>query len=256
MGQIAFLLKFGEESHLKDFAKGELYFSNAETFWGIEDKQKIKGQGDILEAGSRIFSQNMTVQSLTSGSITSFNMNGNILVRFEPAKHIPVFCLFSVYEEDCEIDKNGKHIINLSKEKKDTIKKHFPKANAVAIITNPIKFLDDVSDSIGCKVKHEEVHYFHIDEGLELDGNNQRIMEMEYMKYLMQDVPPVIVDGKTTYSLQEDYVFRVLFCKDVFFSNEQEYRIVLPHEKISKATSYAVNLSEKIKVLSLSEFFK
>lgn len=55
MGHIKFLLKFGEESHLKEFAKGSLYCSNAETFWGIEDKQKIKGQGDILEAGSRIF---------------------------------------------------------------------------------------------------------------------------------------------------------------------------------------------------------
>ena len=103
MGHIKFLLKFGEESHLKEFAKGSLYCSNAETFWGIEDKQKIKGQGDILEAGSRIFSQNMTMQSLDTGSITSFNMSGNILVHLEPAKHIPVFCLFTVYEDDCGI---------------------------------------------------------------------------------------------------------------------------------------------------------
>lgn len=79
---------------------------------------------------------------------------------------------------------------------------------------------------------------------------------MEYMKYLMQDVPPVIKDGKTTYSFQADYVFRALFCKDVFFSDEQEYRIVLPHEKVSKGTSYQVKLSESIKILSLSEFFK
>ena len=256
MGHIKFLLKFGEESHLKEFAKGSLYCSNAETFWGIEDKQKIKGQGDILEAGSRFFSQNMTMQSLDTGSITSFNMSGNILVHLEPAKHIPVFCLFTVYEDDCGIDKNGQYIINLSEEKKETIKKHFPKANSVAIITEPYKFLDDVSESIGCKIKHGEVHYFHIDEGLEIEGSNQRAIDMEYMKYLMQDVPPVIKDGKTTYSFQADYVFRALFCKDVFFSDEQEYRIVLPHEKVSKGTSYPVKLSESIKVLSLSEFFK
>ena len=112
MEHMKFLLKFGEESHLKEFAKGSLYCSNAETFWGIEDKQKIKGQGDILEAGSRIFSQNMTMQSLDTGSITSFNMSANILVHLEPAKHIPVFCLFTVYEDDCGIDKNGQYIIN------------------------------------------------------------------------------------------------------------------------------------------------
>ncbi len=240
MGHIKFLLKFGEEFHLKEFAKGSLYCSNAETFWGIEDKQKIKGQGDILEAGSRIFSQNMTMQSLDTGSITSFNMSGNILVHLEPAKHIPVFCLFTVYEDDCGIDANGQYIINLSDEKKETIKKHFPKANAVAIISEPYKFLDDVIASIGCEIKHGEVHYFHIDEGLEIEGSNQRAIDMEYMKYLMQDVPPVIKDGKTTYSFQADYVFSALFCKDVFFSDEQEYRIVLPHEKVSKGTSYPV----------------
>lgn len=171
------------------------------------------------------------MQSLDTGSITSFNMSGNILVHLEPAKHIPVFCLFTVYEDDCGIDKNGQYIINLSEEKKETIKKHFPKANSVAIITEPYKFLDDVSESIGCEIKHGEVHYFHIDKGLEIEGSNQRAIDMEYMKYLMQDVPPVIKDGKTTYSFQADYVFRALFCKDVFFSDEQEYRIVLPQRK-------------------------
>ena len=90
----------------------------------------------------------MTMQSLDTGSITSFNMSGNILVHLEPAKHIPVFCLFTVYEDDCGIDKNGQYIINLSEEKKETIKKHFPKANSVAIITEPYKFLDDVSESM------------------------------------------------------------------------------------------------------------
>ena len=44
MGHIKFLLKFGEESHLKEFAKGSLYCSNAETFWGIEDSITIIGE--------------------------------------------------------------------------------------------------------------------------------------------------------------------------------------------------------------------
>jgi len=256
MGNIRFLLKFGQELHLKEFVKGRLYCSDAETFWGIEDKQKIKGQGDILEAGSRIFSQNLTMQSLDSGSITSLNVSGKILVHFEPAKHIPVFCLFSVYDDDCIINENGQYIINLSDKKKETIKSHFPKANAVAVISKPWIFLDDVSKSIGYEIKHDKVHYFHIDEGMQINGCNQRAMDLEYMKYLMQDVPPVIKDGKTTYSFHADYVYRILFCKDIFFSDEQEYRIVLPKERITHGISYPVKLSENIEVLSLSDFFK
>ena len=255
MAKIIYLLKFGEESHLKEFVKGNLYCSNAETFWGIEDKQKIKGQGDILEAGSRVFSQSLTMQSHDSGTITSFNMSGNILVHFEPAQHIPVFCLFCVYEDDCMIDENGRYRINLSEEKKKAIKKHFPKANAVAIITEPYRFLDDVNKSIDHEIKHGEVQYFYIDDGLEIKGSNQRAMDIEYMKYIMQDAPPKIENGKKTYSFHADYIFRVLFCKDVFFSCEQEYRIVLPNETINKGTSYPVKLSESIEVISLSQFF-
>ncbi len=54
-------LKFGQKEHLNALASGKIYCSNAQTFWGIEDKLKIKGQGDRLEASSRFFSDRMTV---------------------------------------------------------------------------------------------------------------------------------------------------------------------------------------------------
>lgn len=44
------LLKFGRREHTQAFAGGQIFFSNAQTFWGIEDNLKIKGQGDRLEA--------------------------------------------------------------------------------------------------------------------------------------------------------------------------------------------------------------
>ena len=56
MADIKYLLKFGKREHLESLVSGNIYCSNAITFWGIEDKLKIKGQGDILEAGTRIVS--------------------------------------------------------------------------------------------------------------------------------------------------------------------------------------------------------
>lgn len=78
--------------------------------------------------------------------------------------------------------------------------------------------------SIGTEIKTENVHYFHIDKGFDTkDG--QTLMDMEYMKYLMQDVPPVRYDKVTKYTFYADYAFRVLFCKDVFFEKSRNTRL-------------------------------
>lgn len=52
------------------------------------------------------------------------------------------------------------------------------------------------------------------------------------------------------------YAFRVLFCKDVFFEQEQEYRIVLPKEKIEVGKSYPVQLSTDYEIFDLNTFFE
>lgn len=59
--KLSFLLKFGKEEHINQFADESLYCSSAITFWGIEKALKIKGQGDVLEAGSRLFTQKMAI---------------------------------------------------------------------------------------------------------------------------------------------------------------------------------------------------
>jgi hypothetical protein len=81
-------------------------------------------------------------------------------------------------------------------------------------------------------------------------------MDMEYMKYLMQDMPPVKENGKVKYVFCADYVYRSLFCKDIFFRQEQEYRIVLPEESISEGKHYPVKFSTGIQMMPMDEFMK
>ena len=71
--------------------------------------------------------------------------------------------MFAVLEEDCKVNEYENVIINLSEDKKQTIKEHFPKADAVVIIPNPEVFIEDVRKSIGTEIKAEKVNYFHID---------------------------------------------------------------------------------------------
>lgn len=254
MSEIKFLLKFGKREHLERLVEGNIYCSNAITFWGIEDKLKIKGQGDILEAGTRMFAEKMRIQQTdTKELIAEFEM-AKVLMRVEPAKKMPVFCMFAVYEEDCKVEEKGNTTIYLTSDKKQTIREHFPNADAVAVISNPETFIEDIRRSIGTEIKAEKVNYFQIEKGYETEDGGTA-MDMEYLEYLMQDAAPKKVDGKTTYGFNEAYAFRVLFCKDVFFEQEQEYRIVLPKEKIDVGKSYPVQLSTDYKIYDLKTFF-
>ena len=96
MAEIKFLLKFGKREHLESLVKGSIYCSNAITFWEI-DKLKIKGQGDILEAGTRMFAQKMIMQDPDTKEVIAKCEKASGLVRIEPEKKIPVFCMFTVF---------------------------------------------------------------------------------------------------------------------------------------------------------------
>lgn len=246
-------LKFGKREHLQSLVEGNLYCSNAKTFWGIEDNLKIKGQGDILEAGSRMFASKMIVQDTESNHILAINGQSRGLVRVEPAECMPVFCLFSVYDEDCCIDVDGRVNIQLSAEKKQMIAEHFPHADSAVLINNPDQFIEDIVNSIGRDVKTDCVHYFNLDKGYRRE-DGQVAMDMRYMKYLTQDQEPEKVNGVLRYLFYADYAYRVLFCKDEYFTNEQEFRIVLPGEKIEEGKAYPIKLSSEYIVQDISNF--
>lgn len=74
--------------------------------------------------------------------------------------------------------------------------------------------------------------------------------------YLTQDEQPLNVNGNEIYSLSEEFAYRVLFCKDVFFEEEREFRFVLPEDHILMGTSYPVNLTEEYKIEELEAFIR
>lgn len=255
MENIKFLLKFGQREHLEQLKNGNLFFSNAQILREIEENLKIKGQGDRLEGSSKIFSNNMKMVNNKTGKIVAENIKANIVLHFEPANKIPVFCLYAVDTSECEKTDYDKWTIRFSENTKITINEHFPNANAVAIISNPKAFVQDVRKSINSDIKADLVKYFNIADGYDMNSTEQRAIDHDYMKYLMQDVPPIVEGNKTTYSFNVKYVYRSLFCKDKFFSDEQEFRIVLPEFEIDKGTLFHVSLSENIEVFNLDEFF-
>lgn len=244
MRSVKYFLKFGEAEHLQEFVSGNLYCSNANIFHGIETNEKIKGQGDNLEASSKIVTHGITVMDQNTQKVITHSNNATGLVRYGPALKMPVFCLFSVFSDDC-IETDAGHTFKLQEETKKVIIQHFPKADSVVLIPNPDRFLSDISDSINFQIHHGLVHYFNID---------RPVQDMEYLNYLTQDSPPIKIGNTKTYQFYYQYAYRSLFCKDVFFADEQEYRIVLPTEQITKGTAYPVNFSTKYEVQDLQAF--
>ena len=108
---------------MKQGAKVKLPGWNGYWCWD-NDKQTImihcrpkdsdKGQGDVLEASTRIYAQSMTVYDpLTNEVLKQIDNSIRFVVRMRPAEDMPVFCLFAVLDKDCELDDDGKFRIRL-----------------------------------------------------------------------------------------------------------------------------------------------
>ena len=55
------------------------------------------------------------------------------------------------------------------------------------------------------------------------------------------------------YTFYEEFAYRVLFCKDLFFEKEQEYRFILPTEQINEGTKYDVKLSSDYNISDIED---
>lgn len=170
-----------------------IFFGNAVGYRQIEESLKIKGQGDKLEASTKIFAENLKMIDNNSNQTIINNVKARTVFHYPDADFMPVFCLFVVLEDDCITeDSSGK--ICLSKSIKDTITSHFPEADSVAIINNPKQFIKDIKKSISKNVVADLVNYFYIDNGFpNKDGTVS--LDIKYFKYLTQDTPPSIVEN-------------------------------------------------------------
>ena len=252
MKEIPYLLKFGQSEHMSRLKEGKLYFSTAPVLRRIETELRIKGQGDRLEGVSKVHASQLEAHDNFSKGIVMSEQGYDLLFRYEAADRMPVFCLFACSDDECVSEENSIFRATFSDQVKAKIKRDFPKADTVAIITNPQQFISDVHISLGEECKSGLVSYFFM-EGIERpDGV---LMDLQYVKYLTQDIAPKRVGNCTVYSFDEAYVYRALFCKDICFKDHQEYRFVIPSRKIERPQEIEVSLNCQIELTDLQTFF-
>ena len=227
---VKLLLKFGEKQFIERLRDGHLYFNTAIRLRGIETELQIKGQGDQYE-GKTIISGSR----LTRGNGSVHNGILNFMFSLAPADKLPVFCLYTCFEKDCQQSSSGSWLPKLSSDVKDMVNEHFPKADAVAIINNPEQFIQDVQHKFGKGCKHGTVKYAPIADNIGF----------------FNDMIHVENAGRVS------SVYFSLLRKDTFFTKEQEYRFILSDMEIEEPKEMSVDLSpgNSITVQGLDEFF-
>lgn len=259
MSNIRYLLKFGKKENISSIQRGELWFSTAETFHKIEE-DLVRGQGDKLEAGMLIPATSVQFTPYDTGITTKLSgVRFNFSIFIEPVKKSPVYCLFACYDKD--VDTSGN--IKLSSEIQDSICEHFPEANAVAIISEPDSFVEDVvksihgtEDNTRLDCRADSVRYYNM-YGIDAiyEGKPTKAIDMEFLNFITQDREPVKEGNGSVQVIYESDAWRHLLCKDVFFKQEQEFRFILPEEKIDGGSLYKVDVPDNVKIMDLDEFF-
>ena len=248
---IKYLLKIGKRKNISSIQKGQVWMSTPECLRPLE-ASLVKGQGDKLEGGMHITASKMWLTDRITGHSLSRDGEINLDVLMDPVKTVPIYCLFSVYEKDVE---NGRIKLNLQTQ--DTIREHFPEADAVAVIKYPEEFIKEFETTIhdegesamlGCK--HGEVQYFDM-----YGVGDKKAIDGRFIEFITGGRKPEKTSKRQMIPIYEDDSWRHLFCKDVFFQGEQEYRFILPKVTVDRGKLFEIKLSEKIEIFDLEEFF-
>lgn len=257
--KIVLFVKFGERKYIKRLFSGKMYFSNAVKFRGIERENGLKGQGDAFEAILQLKDGNATMTDSHTG--LSFSQpNITVSLGFADTDNIPVFCITCISAEDCTVrETQGKKTITVSSTIRDTIKSHFPKADTAGVFFRPELFIDRLSE-LGTP-SYDKVRYFDfspkgvIKEMIEYVAQCPGIVSKR--NQCLASMVEVANSGDLNpLTITEQNMKRILFCKDAFFAEEKEYRILLPQKKISEPKEYTIRWGKQPRrIYPIDEFF-
>lgn len=256
--KILLFVKFGKSKYINRLFNGKIYFSNAVKFREIEKVTGLKGQGDAFEAIMQLKNGHVNTDLHREQSFSQ--PNTTVSLKFADTDKIPVFCLSCIASEDCEIkEKNGKQILTVGSEFRDTIKGHFPEADTAGVFFQPQLFSTSLIQ-LGV-VAHERVEYFDftpngvIKEMIEYVTKNPGVIS-ERNRILLSMRMKTDYEKPSELKITEKNMSRILFCKDKYFVGEKEYRIILSNKRICAPQDYSIRWGkQKMKMYDIDEFF-
>jgi hypothetical protein len=241
---ILFFVKFGRRKWMQRLMQGKMYFSNVECFRAIE-KETGKGRGDAFEAMLRFSLPNSTT------------LNTDI----DSTPNMPVFCITAVRKNECNIQEvNNKHKITINTDLQEKVRNDFKDADTAVVFWEPQKLIKSIGNT--ATAVYGAIHYFDL---------SMEHQDYAFHEYLVRNAGIISKSNPMILSTQfkelngtfhpKQYItkrnaHRILFCKDLFFAGEREYRFVFTNKQIQKPEEFVVRYGQqKRTILTLDDFF-
>ena len=166
--------------------------------------------------------------------------NADFIVGLDEVNNMPIFCISKYDAEDTidYIDKNN-YKICISQDEIESIKKDFSSATHALIILEPDRFIDSIKQ-IDRGIKNGEIRYY-----------DYSINPLQMFMYLTTGEEEIITNQVLSFT--EDNKYRILFCKDITFSNQKEYRFINTQRLIDEAISCDFDFNTKYLLIPIEE---
>ncbi len=228
-------IKYSTEQRLLAFMEeGKMFFNPAQKFREIEEKQLIKGQGDRYDSGLHSMANTVVTKLPDGRKAVAHDIEVSLLMS--PARYTPIFCL-----------KRSKNEY-ITKKYYYELKSQFPDYTHAIIIDDEKEFLENIRFSMTSKAFAHKVFYqdnYFLDF---IDFMYSGISDIRFypIKKKRHSYYAHILVENNSGKIERDFwidssnYFKTMFRKDIFFQNQNEYRIVLPHERIKEGRSFQI----------------
>jgi len=236
-----FMIKYGEEEHLKQLVNGKIRFTPSQTYIKIEEMQHNKGQGDLLEGKMKLKIEGARMHDPNTNEFIGMLPAGDIVISVQDVNNMPVFCLAQYSNEnvtDYVNDKN--YTIVLSDEKVKKIQGDFPKASHALIILEPDKFIEDVKNITNHQFANGVIHYY-----------DYEINPIQMFMFLTTGSETIQTNAVMSMTYGNRY--RHLLCKDISFSSQDEYRFIGLDELISEPVFYSFSFRSQYLIVPIEQ---
>ncbi|OAA91459.1 hypothetical protein [Clostridium ljungdahlii] len=227
-------IKYGEESHLQELmSKGLIYFNPCKFFRDLEAEQMKKGMADSNDGGiSNLYKK---VRLDTNDGTVSENQNQIVDFIVKPCLKTPVFCI-----------KRAKSEIITDKERYN-LKVQFPKHTHALIIEDEDAFLENIRYNFRNRAFSHDIFYQNeflknFIDFLFYGKSVTNFYEPKKKSRYYAEFTVTLNNGKMSKLYIDDSNFyKTMFRKNLFFNEQNEFRIALPYETQEEGKKYQIN---------------
>lgn len=227
-------IKYGEANYLEQFYRlGEMYFSPCDKFRKLEENQ-VKGIGDKNDGGIHTKNNQCYVVPKNGKSFSASNVEISFIA--DCCRHIPTYCLKQT------------NTACISEQEYKVLSNQFPQHTHALIIENEDDFLENVrfhfkSKAFAHRIFYQDDMLTDFSDFLFNGDSDTQFYKPHASKHkYFFEIVETNLDNIPVRSLRIDKsnAHKTMFRKGLFFKQQQEYRIVLPHLEIKESTIYNI----------------